>query len=143
MIHIFLCDDDSSYLEYLSEIVDRFFRQNNIEAGIKTFTDGEKLLEEPEMADIVFLDVEMPGKSGIEVGRRIKEKNPYALIFIVSFTEQYGLSGVSVYRKSIFAGSNRAESERCVGGVSEYESQNHNYAEWRDDCLSGSRHCYD
>lgn len=25
MIHIFLCDDDSSYLEYLSEIVDRFF----------------------------------------------------------------------------------------------------------------------
>lgn len=23
MIHIFLCDDDSSYLEYLSEIVDR------------------------------------------------------------------------------------------------------------------------
>lgn len=89
MIHIFLCDDDSSYLEYLSEIVDRFFRQNNIEAGIKTFTDGEKLLEEPEMADIVFLDVEMPGKSGIEVGRRIKEKNPYALIFIVSFTEQY------------------------------------------------------
>ena len=66
MIHIFLCDDDSSYLEYLSEIVDRFFRQNNIEAGIKTFTDGEKLLEEPEMADIVFLDVEMPGKSGIE-----------------------------------------------------------------------------
>ena len=35
MIHIFLCDDDSSYLEYLSEIVDRFFRQNNIEAGIK------------------------------------------------------------------------------------------------------------
>lgn len=67
MIHIFLCDDDSSYLEYLSEIVDGFFRQNNIEAGIKTFTDGEKLLEEPEMADIVFLDVEMPGKSGIEV----------------------------------------------------------------------------
>lgn len=148
MIHIFLCDDDSSYLEYLSEIVDRFFRQNNIEAGIKTFTDGEKLLEEPEMADIVFLDVEMPGKSGIEVGRRIKEKNPYALIFIVSFTEQYldDAMDFQVFRyieKSIFAGSNRAESERCVGGVSEYESQNHNYAEWRDDCLSGSRHCYD
>ena len=55
MIHIFLCDDDSSYLEYLSEIVDRFFRQNNIEAGIKTFTDGEKLLEEPEMADILHI----------------------------------------------------------------------------------------
>ena len=89
MIHIFLCDDDSSYLEYLSEIVDRFFRQNNIEAGIKTFTDGEKLLEEPEMADIVFLDVEMQAKTGIEDRRRIKEINQYALIFIVSFTEQY------------------------------------------------------
>lgn len=51
--------------------------------------DGETLLEEPEMADLVFLDVEMPEKSGIEIGKCIKEKNPYALIFIVSFTERY------------------------------------------------------
>lgn len=89
MIRVFLCDDDPSYLEYLSEIVGQFFQQNKIEAGIKTFLDGETLLEEPEMADLVFLDVEMPGKSGIEIGKCIKEKNPYALIFIVSFTERY------------------------------------------------------
>ena len=31
----------------------------------------------------------MPEKSGIEIGKCIKEKNPYALIFIVSFTERY------------------------------------------------------
>ena len=89
MIRVFLCDDDPSYLEYLSGIVGQFFQQNKIEAGIKTFLDGETLLEEPEMADLVFLDVEMPEKSGIEIGKCIKEKNPYALIFIVSFTERY------------------------------------------------------
>ncbi len=89
MIRVFLCDDDPSYLEYLSGIVGQFFQQNKIEAGIKTFLDGETLLEEPAMADLVFLDVEMPEKSGIEIGKCIKEKNPYALIFIVSFTERY------------------------------------------------------
>lgn len=89
MIRVFLCDDDPSYLEYLSGIVGQFFQQNKIEAGIKTFLDGETLLEEPEMADLVFLDVEMPEKSGIEIGKCIKEKNLYALIFIVSFTERY------------------------------------------------------
>ena len=89
MIRVFLCDDDPSYLEYLSGSVGQFFQQNKIEAGIKTFLDGETLLEEPEMADLVFLDVEMPEKSGIEIGKCIKEKNPYALIFIVSFTERY------------------------------------------------------
>ena len=62
MIRVFLCDDDPSYLEYLSGIVGQFFQQNKIEAGIKTFLDGETLLEEPEMADLVFLDVEMPDK---------------------------------------------------------------------------------
>ena len=67
MIRVFLCDDDPSYLEYLSGIVGQFFQQNKIEAGIKTFLDGETLLEEPEMADLVFLDVEMPEKSGIEI----------------------------------------------------------------------------
>ena len=89
MIRVFLSDDDPSYFEYLSGIVGQIFQQNKIEAGIKTFLDGETLLEEPEMADLVFLDVEMPEKSGIEIGKCIKEKNPYALIFIVSFTERY------------------------------------------------------
>ena len=46
MIRVFLCDDDPSYLEYLSGIVGQFFQQNKIEAGIKTFLDGETLLEE-------------------------------------------------------------------------------------------------
>ena len=49
MIRVFLCDDDPSYLEYLSGIVGQFFQQNKIEAGIKTFLDGETLLEEPEI----------------------------------------------------------------------------------------------
>ena len=52
MIRVFLCDDDPSYLEYLSGIVGQFFQQNKIEAGIKTFLDGETLLEEPEMAEV-------------------------------------------------------------------------------------------
>lgn len=41
MIRVFLCDDDPSYLEYLSGIVGQFFQQNKIEAGIKTFLDGD------------------------------------------------------------------------------------------------------
>lgn len=100
MIRVFLCDDDPSYLEYLSGIVGQFFQQNKIEAGIKTFLDGETLLEEPEMADLVFLDVEMPEKSGIEIGKCIKEKNPYALIFIVSFTERYLDDALVAYKNT-------------------------------------------
>lgn len=147
MIRVFLCDDDPSYLEYLSGIVGQFFQQNKIEAGIKTFLDGETLLEEPEMADLVFLDVEMPEKSGIEIGKCIKEKNPYALIFIVSFTERYLDDAMDFH---VFRYIEKSTlSDRIMRNLSDalvaYKNTNPKITitQWRDYRLSGSRYCHD
>ena len=96
MIRVFLCDDDPSYLEYLSGIVGQFFQQNKIEAGIKTFLDGETLLEEPEMADLVFLDVEMPGTDGVTLAKTVRQENEAVQIVFITGYSDYIAEGYDV-----------------------------------------------
>ena len=96
MIRVFLCDDDPSYLEYLSGIVGQFFQQNKIEAGIKTFLDGETLLEEPEMADLVFLDVEMPQMDGMKAAEKIRETDEEVILIFITNMAKYAIRGYEV-----------------------------------------------
>ena len=54
-----------------------------------TYISGEELLNSDGRVDIAFLDVEMPGITGITVGKRLKEKYPYAKIFILTSYSDY------------------------------------------------------
>lgn len=61
------------------------------EAQIDCFTDPfqawEHLQQEP--ADVVFLDIEMPGVSGIDLAKKIKAVHPECNIIFVTAYEQY------------------------------------------------------
>ena len=54
-----------------------------------TYISGEELLNSDGRVDIAFLDVEMPGITGITVGKILKEKYPYAKIFILTSYSDY------------------------------------------------------
>ena len=80
MINIAICDDnqnDASHLRSLCEICSL-----PDEISITQYTSGEELL--PNVSDgklnIVFLDVDMPGENGIEVGKRIRELDKSIII---------------------------------------------------------------
>lgn len=54
------------------------------------FPSGDALLNNGDLrADIAFLDVEMPGVSGIRLGEILKEHNPYIKIFILTAFPDY------------------------------------------------------
>lgn len=53
------------------------------------YSSGDELLKNEAGADIAFLDVEMPGLSGIHVGARLKELSPKIKIFIVTSYPDY------------------------------------------------------
>lgn len=53
------------------------------------YTSGDDLLQNEIHADIAFLDIEMPGISGIHVGAKLKEVNPQIKIFIVTSFPDY------------------------------------------------------
>lgn len=89
-MRILFCDDDPQISLQLQKLVLSYFQQ----IGVKTpdcaaYTSGEALLQAESRADIAFLDVEMPGISGIYVGARLKERNPYIKIIILTSYADY------------------------------------------------------
>ena len=89
-MRILICDDDRDIATQLQKILQCFFQKNSLKIPeIVIFNNGEDLLADSETKDIVFLDVEMPGVSGIYVGNRLKQENPNIIIFIVTSYSEY------------------------------------------------------
>lgn len=54
MINIVICDDEKSDVDKLKAVVEDFFKKENTDIIITTYTDGENLLDERAKADIIF-----------------------------------------------------------------------------------------
>lgn len=89
-MRILFCDDDIRILDQLQKYVREFFEDiGGTLPEFAAYSSGDELLANEERADIAFLDVEMPGVSGINVGADLIEKNPRILIFIVTSYPDY------------------------------------------------------
>lgn len=89
-MRVIFCDDDPVILEQLRSCVSEYFaRSGGKLPELACYHSGEALLAAETRADIAFLDVEMPGVSGIRVGARLKEANPNIKIFIVTSYPDY------------------------------------------------------
>ena len=89
-MRILFCDDNTEILKQIQRYVSDFFKlYGNGKPEFVSYTSGDELLKSEKRADIAFLDVEMPGTSGIYVGARLKELNPYIKIFIVTSYPDY------------------------------------------------------
>lgn len=89
-MRVIFCDDDPIVLEQLQSYVSEYFAQQSGKMPeFACYHSGDALLDAETRADIAFLDVEMPGVSGIQVGTRLKESNPNIKIFIVTSYPDY------------------------------------------------------
>lgn len=89
-MRIAICDDDKAAIRVLRDFIEEYF--GGIGSGtpeISEYSRGEDLLTESEESDIIFLDIEMPGTSGIEAGRELKERFPDAIVIIVTAYNDY------------------------------------------------------
>lgn len=93
MIKIAICDDsinDATYLEKLCHECDMVY-----ELKTRVFTSAKPFLSshQKDPYDIVFLDIEMPEQSGIELGMRLKEINRQTIIIFSTSYPQYAIEG--------------------------------------------------
>lgn len=113
MINIVLCDDNKSYLSNLKEIVMECLRDQNINGKVDTYLSGTELLDSGCLYDVYILDIEMPMISGIEVGKRIKRRQPSAIIIFLTVTKQYALEGYEAEPLRYLLKENSKEKQKC------------------------------
>lgn len=94
-ISILIADDDPGMRALLSGIVAK-------SAGYElrgVAEDGEALLEmyEKERPQAVIMDVEMPGKTGVECAHIIQDKDPRCVLIFVTAHEKYMGDAFEVY----------------------------------------------
>lgn len=90
-IHIAICDDESTFLKYIKNKIKSFYLSKGEVVTITEFTNGEDLIngcKELEY-DLVFLDIEMPHMTGIEVISRLRDSFDNMEIILLTNYEDY------------------------------------------------------
>ncbi len=81
---IAICDDCVPVATDLMNHIKGILRERRITAECRMFFSGEELLKSDDCFSIVFLDIEMPGMDGIEVGKKLRQRNPDCRIIMVT-----------------------------------------------------------
>lgn len=92
MIRVAICEDVLPELQKQKQIIQSIMLQLSKNVKIFSFQSGEDLLCEIDTTgnmDIIFLDVEMLGISGIETARIIRERDIRTILIFVSCHNQY------------------------------------------------------
>lgn len=99
MVKLAFCDDDSSVLNELKILIEDYQKKFNKKIEYNTFDSPLELLAEIERGtrfDIVFLDILMPGESGIDAAAEIKEYDENVKIIFLTSSAEYALQSYSV-----------------------------------------------
>lgn len=99
MIKVAFCDDDLSVLKELSTLMDKYRAERNQDIVYTSFNDPLTLLTEVEKgngADIIFLDVLMPGQNGISTAKEIRRYDTMVKIIYLTSSAEYAVDSYSV-----------------------------------------------
>lgn len=84
-MRIAICDDEKEIREMLSHKIQKICNT----AEIFSYSSGEKLIPDAEKTDILFLDIQMSGKNGMETAKEIRRQNKEMLLIFVTVMEEY------------------------------------------------------
>lgn len=88
MLQMAICDDEQSDIGEIKGIISELLDEKGQQYDIDTFQSGEDLLNSSKQYQIIFLDIAMEGKNGIQTGTELWAKSKQAhIIFITNFEE--------------------------------------------------------
>ena len=79
-----ICDDEQHIREYIADCV----RSVSKDVELELLSDAEKIMSPDFDADILFLDIQMPGTDGMKAARVLRENGKKTVIIFVTALEE-------------------------------------------------------
>lgn len=95
MLEIAVCDDNRKELKHVASVLQDIFSKKKIYFKLKLFTAVDELITYKGKNDIVILDIEMGDQNGIDIGCRLRKKNPDINLIYITSCEQYIMQAVN------------------------------------------------
>lgn len=89
LINILLCDDNDVILTKINHLIKVLGKEHNIEFTIDKRTSGDFILQDIRHYDIAFIDIEMPGISGLKLAEELQKINSDVLIVVITSFHNY------------------------------------------------------
>lgn len=85
MMRIAVCDDEKEVRMLLSGKIRKLYS----EVDIFCYRSGEELLRSTESFDILFLDIQMDGRNGMETAAELRKKSRDTVLIFITALEEY------------------------------------------------------
>jgi len=82
---IAICEDDTNLCSIISNKIEVIA----VNSEISTFSYGNDLIQSCEDYQLIYLDIKLPDLTGIEVAKKIREKNSEAIIIFITAYREY------------------------------------------------------
>lgn len=95
-IKVAIIEDEENATEDLKNALDRFSKDNDIHFLVETFKEGLTFLDDTKAYDLIFMDIEMPHMNGIDVAKKLRQKDDKVALIFVTNMVQYAIKGYEV-----------------------------------------------
>jgi two-component system, LytTR family, response regulator LytT len=97
MIRIAIVEDEILQSDSLSKLLRQYAQGKGLAFEISTFMDGESFLATKDGGfDLVFMDINLPGRNGMEVAREMRTFSQDSFLVFVTDLAQYAIRGYEV-----------------------------------------------
>lgn len=121
-MQIAICDDEESVRKILEEKI----KQYNPNGETVSYSSGEQLLLAENPPDILFLDIQMPQKNGMEIARELRKKSEKMILIFVTAIEEYVFKAfdVGAFHYLVKPFSEEKFGEVIKRAIKQYEENN-------------------
>ena len=89
LIKILICDDNKEILTQINQLITSYAKSHKANFDIDLRSSGDFIFDGKGKYDIAFIDIEMPGISGLRLSEELKRQNPDVLVIIITSFQSY------------------------------------------------------